>query len=164
MKRAATAVYLSALGIWVGGMAVLGLVVAPAIFRTVQSRLLAGTTFGTVLERFGWVQIVLGVVCLAALGTLAATKAIGGRAAAIRLGVVGVMLALVCFTQFHLIPEVTREREKIANFDAVPSGVPLKARFDGLHKLSVRVSGATLLLGLGLLAASTFGARPPDGA
>ena len=39
MKRWAQSIFVSALGIWVGGMAVLGFIVAPTVFRTVSSRL-----------------------------------------------------------------------------------------------------------------------------
>ena len=46
-----------ALILWVGGLASLTLVAAPAIFRTVPTREMAGRTFGVILRRFdrlGW--------------------------------------------------------------------------------------------------------------
>jgi hypothetical protein len=164
MIRAANAAFLSALGIWEGGMAALGIIVAPAVFRTLPSRLQAGTLFGNVLHAFGTVQIVLGLVCVAALVALKLSGAIGTRRAGLRMAAVVAMLVCVLVSQFYLAPEIVRERDGIAGFDAVPSGTPQKARFDRLHHLSVQLAGATLLLGLGTLAWSAATVRPDDGA
>lgn len=164
MNRAANAVFLSALGIWVGGMAALGIIVAPAVFRTLPSRLQAGTLFGNVLHGFGTVQIVLGLFCLAALVALKLSGGLGTRRAVLRMAAVGVMLGCVLVTQFYLAPEIVREREGIPGFDAVPSGTPQKARFDRLHHLSVQLASATLLIGLGTLVWSAATVRPDDGA
>jgi uncharacterized membrane protein len=163
MTRAAHALYLTALGIWVGGMATLGFIVAPTVFRTTPSRLLAGTIFGAVLQRFGPIQIALAVTCLAALGVLIAGGALRGRRAVVRIGGVAIMLALVLVSHLYLAPEIIRERESIANFDSVPSGVPAKARFDRLHRTSVQVAGATLILGAALLVCAAWTSRPGDG-
>lgn len=164
MIRAANAAFLCALGIWVGGMAAVGIVVAPAVFRTVPSRLQAGTIFGNVLHGFGTVQIVLAVVCLGALAVLRFSGALGTRRAVIRAAAVGAMLACVLVTQFYLAPAIVSERDTIAGFDSVPSGTPLKARFDRLHRLSVQLAGGTLLVGLSTLVWSASTLRPSDGA
>ncbi|HLY07896.1 MAG TPA: DUF4149 domain-containing protein [Planctomycetota bacterium] len=162
MSRAAHAVFLCSLGIWVGGMSVLGLVVAPAVFRSVPSRLQAGTIFGSVLQGFGLVQIALAVVCLGSLLGLVLTGVLPRKRGAIRIGIVALMLGLVLVSQVYLSPEIVRERESIAGFDAVPTGTPPKARFDRLHRTSVRLAATTLLLGFGLLAWSTATLKPAD--
>ena len=164
MKRWAQAIFVTALGLWVGGMATLGLVVAPAVFRTVPSRLQAGTIFGAVLERFGPLQIGLGAVCLLMLAILRLGTALSDRAAVLRLGGILMMLALVIHSHHHLAPEIVREREAIVGFDSIPSGTPQKARFDHLHKTSVRLSVATLVIGIAVLVCSSLGPKPADGA
>jgi len=161
--RAANAVFLSALGIWVGGMLTLGLLVAPALFHLVHSRLEAGTIFGQILRVFGLCQIGLAVVCLIALAGLRAAGGLRPRLAALRLGAVSVMLGLVLVSQFYLAPRIVAERERIAGFDSVPSGTPQKALFDRLHRLSVQLAGATLILGVGVLGWSASTVRPADG-
>jgi len=164
MIRAANAAFLSALGIWVGGMATLGFVVAPAVFRNLSSRLQAGTVFGAVLHAFGTLQIVLAVVCLVSLVVLRVNGALTLKRAAIRIGAVAVMLVLVLISQFYLAPEIVRERESLVGFDSIPAGTPQKARFDRLHRRSVQLAGGTLLIGLGLLVWSASTTRPNDGA
>jgi uncharacterized membrane protein len=163
MIRSANAAFLSALGVWVGGMAVLGFIVAPAVFRGIPSRVLAGTVFGGILRTFGFIQIGLAVVCLVALVGLGLARALSRRGAALRIGAVAAMLALVLVSQFYLGPQIVLERETLVGFDAVPPGTPAKARFDRLHRLSVELAGATLLIGLGVLLWSTATLRPADG-
>ena len=54
-------VYVLALAVWLGGMAILGAVVAPTIFQTLQTadpeggRAMAGLAFGAMLARFHYV-------------------------------------------------------------------------------------------------------------
>jgi len=158
MIRAARSLYLSALGLWVGGMATLAFIVAPAVFRTAP-RAVAGTIFGSILRSFGVLQIVLGFFALAAVVVLHATGSIRPRTGTLRLGVLLLMLLLVCGSQFFIGPAIERERASVPNFDSIPSGVPARVAFDALHRWSVRVAGMTLLLGTGLLILS---ARAPE--
>src|SRR6185295_11777565 len=66
---------LAALVVWLGGMVVLGLLVAPSIFGTLQSathdaaqgRVLAGATFGEILRRFHYLAYGCGAILIAAL-------------------------------------------------------------------------------------------------
>src|SRR5262249_57127127 len=51
---------------WVGGMAALAFVAAPAIFQTAVSREQAGKTFGLILKRFHPVMYSCGVAVLIA--------------------------------------------------------------------------------------------------
>ena len=164
MIRIANAAFLSALGIWVGGMATLGFIVAPTIFKVLHSRLEAGAVFGGILQHFGMLQIGLAVVCLASLVALRLAGGLAPRTAAMRIGAVGVMLALVLVSQFYLAPQILLERESLVAFDSIPAGTPQKARFDRLHRLSVQSASATLLIGLGVLVWSTSTLRPRDGA
>lgn len=164
MIRGARAVYFTALGIWVGGMATLAFIVAPTLFRTAPTRAVAGTIFGAVLHSFGVMQIALGVLVLASLSVLRIAGEFRGKSAGIRIGAVLLMLLLVCASQFFIAPAVQRERDAIPNFESVPVGVPARAKFDALHAWSVRVAGTTLLLGAGLLIVSAVRTKSSDGA
>ena len=63
-------VYVLALAVWLGGMTILGAVVAPTIFQTMQAadpesgRALAGLAFGAMLARFHYVAYGCGVLLL----------------------------------------------------------------------------------------------------
>jgi uncharacterized membrane protein len=162
MIRTARALYFTALGIWVGGMATLAFIVAPTLFRT--ARPVAGTVFGAILRGFGTLQVVLGVIAVVAVVLLMKAGELKTRTGGIRLGVLAVMLLLVVTSRFYLGPAIERERNSIANFDAIPTGVPAKARFDSLHRWSVRLAGATLIAGAGLLALSAATSKSSDGA
>jgi len=164
MIRAARSLYLTCLGLWVGGMATLAFIVAPTLFRT--ARPVAGTVFGSILRSFGMLQIVFAVLALAAVVVLHATGNLRPRTGYVRLGILLLMLLLVCGSQFFIGPAIERERAAVPNFDSVPAGVPARARFDALHRWSVRVAGLTLLLGAGLLvvSAASSDVRAADGA
>jgi hypothetical protein len=160
--RTVRALYFIALGLWVGGMATLAFVVAPTLFRVTRGT--AGQAFGSILRSFGPFQIAFGVVAAVTLAVLIKIGDLKTRTGLIRLGVLAVMLILVCTSQFYLSPAIERERLSIANFDSMPPGVPAKARFDSLHRTSVWLASATLILGVGLLGLSAAGVKSADGA
>jgi len=162
MNKAARAIYFTALGLWVGGMATLAFVVAPTVFRTVP-RATAGTIFGSVLKAFGPLQIGLGIVAAIAVGILIKGGELKLRSGLLRLGVLAVMLLVACNAQFVLGPAIERERTALVNFDSLPPGVPARARFDSLHKWSVWLGSVSLLAGVGLLVRSAATVKPPDG-
>jgi len=163
MIRAARAVYFTALGLWVGGMATLAFVVAPTVFRTVKPRSLAGSTFGAVLHSFGPMQLALGVLGALAVAVLMKGGDLRPRSGWLRLGVLLLMLLIAGNAQFVLGPAIERERDSIVNFDTVPAGVPQRARFDTLHKWSVWLASISLLAGAGLLARSAATMKASDG-
>ena len=88
--------YVLALVVWLGGMVVLGALVAPTTFQVLQAaapdtgRALAGELFGVLLARFHYVAYGTGAVLFL---TLAAMAILGPRPAAfaIRLGIITVM-------------------------------------------------------------------------
>lgn len=162
MIRAVRALYFTALGLWVGGMATLAFVVAPTLFRVTRPS--AGMAFGAILRSFGFFQLAFGAIVTLTLVILLKAGEVSPRAGWIRLGVLVLMLLLVCTSQFYLGPAIDRERNALPNFDSIPRGVPAKARFDALHRASVVLAGATLVLGVGLLALSAAGLKNRDGA
>lgn len=161
MNKAARAVYFTALGVWVGGMATLAFVVAPTLFNTVP-RATAGTIFGAVLKAFGPVQITLGIVSAMAAVALQMTGEWKLRRSALRLSVLLLML-IVAYAQFLMGPAIERERAAIVNFESLPPGVPARARFDRLHKWSMWLASIGLLAGAGLLIRSAATVKESDG-
>ena len=48
-----------ALAVWIGGIIVLGALVAPSLFRTLESRAAAGEAFGGILRKFARLRAIL---------------------------------------------------------------------------------------------------------
>jgi hypothetical protein len=151
-------------GLWAGGLLALGAVAAPTLFRTLQAPALAGRTFGAVLGVFDRVE-----TGFAAAALLACAAWVAGPPRSRRMWTA---LLLVLFmtlttglTAFAIHPAVVRERNSVAGFDGLPSGHPSKARFDALHRASVRASSAKLVSAFLLLGICAWGPRPgdPDG-
>ena len=164
MIRAARALYFTVLGVWAGGMATLAFIVAPTLFRSAPSRAIAGSLFGSVLRSFGTLELVLGLLAVAAVLLLWWKADLSPKGGTVRIVVLSLMIGLSALSGFHLGPAIERERASIPNFESVPARVPARARFDSLHAWSVRVGALTLLLGVGLLAGSAATLKPrPDG-
>ncbi|MBI3856366.1 MAG: DUF4149 domain-containing protein [Planctomycetes bacterium] len=163
MNRAVRALYFTALGLWVGGMATLAFVVAPTLFNASLPRATAGTIFGSVLRNFGPIQLALGVVAALAVLVLMKGGELKARSGLLRLSALTLMLLLACNAQFYLGPAIEHERASIANFDTMPPGVPARARVDSLHRWSVCLGTVPLFTGLGLLACSAAMLKSPDG-
>lgn len=157
MIRVARALYFTALGLWVGGMATLAFIVAPTLFRTMP-RALAGQAFGEILQRFGPFQLALAAIAIVTVGILARTE-LRPRTAVLRVVVLIFMVILVCTSQFYIGPAI--EHERASNPGA---GMKVSDRFSVLHRMSVTLAGTTLFLGTGLLALSAATSKSSDGA
>ena len=149
--------YVLALVIWLGGMVVLGAMVAPATFQVLQAsapgigRTLAGELFGTILARFHYVAYACGGILLVSIGAMAVLGP-RPRSFAIRLGLIAVMLLVALYSGL-----VVRRSIDATQLDAgrwpslLPAGNPLRVRFDQLHQLATRlmlvnIAGALVLL------------------
>lgn len=165
-----------ALAVWLGGMIVLGAVVAPALFSTlgaldpVSGRLFAGEGFGAVLRRFHYVAYASGAILLV---TLSAMALLGPRprSFAIRTAIVAVMLAVAVYSGVLVLGEIDTIQQAIAasasgstphSSDStiaathrLPSSLaandPRRIRFDQLHVLSTRLMMFNIVAGLVLL-------------
>jgi uncharacterized membrane protein len=145
------------LSIWVGGLAVLGFVAAPAVFATLQAhdpaggRALAGLVFGAVFARFQlWAWILGGLLIL----LLGARALLGPRPRRLgwRLWTVMAMIALGLVTSLVIAPRIDRIRESVSGAVAdLPDGDPRKSEFGRLHGLSNILMVVTLLGGVGLM-------------
>lgn len=124
---------------WVGGLASLALLAAPAIFRTIPTREVAGETFRSIRWRLDR----LGVVCGAAI-LVGAVLRYAGRPTPVLYGsettrylLAAVMLALTLYNGWFVAPRLAQKRE---GDDAVAD--------ERLHGLSLSLTAFTLLLGL----------------
>lgn len=154
MIRAAHAVYFLALALWVGGLFALTAVAAPTIFRTAPSRPVAGAIFGPTLRAFGYVEMACAALVVVSSVVLWSRDPRAAWAENLRLGLVAAMVLLLFTYGFGLHPAIQQERARIENFDSLPEASPARARFDRLHRWSVRLVGSNLVAGLALLAFS----------
>jgi hypothetical protein len=151
--------YVLALVVWLGGMVVLGILVAPSVFQVLQARapdagrILAGAVFGTILARFHILAYLCGAVILASLLVMAV---LGPRPAsfAIRTGIVVLMLSIAAYSGFVVLGSVDRIQQEIG-IGVSPSSLPetdgRRIRFDQLHRLSTRLMMINMLGALVLL-------------
>lgn len=149
--------YVLALVVWLGGMIVLGAVVAPLAFQVLQAqepatgRALAGAVVGAVLARFHIVAYVAGGVLLA---TLAAMALLGPRPAAfaIRTGIAAVMLAIALYSGIVITGRIERLQQEIgAPVSTLREDDPRRARFGQLHGLSTALMLINVAGGLALV-------------
>ena len=150
-------VYVLALVVWLGGMIVLGALVAPATFRVLQSiepvtgRALAGEVFGVIIARFHYVAYAAGGLLLV---TLAAMALLGPRPAAyaVRSALVAGMLAVALYSGLVVLSRIDAiQRDVVGLPSELPAGDARRVRFDELHLLSTRLmllnmGGALVLL------------------
>jgi len=150
-------VYVLALAVWLGGMTMLGAVVAPTIFQTLQAadpgsgRALAGLAFAAILTRFHLVAYGCGILLLV---TLIAMALLGPRPKhfAIRCGIVAGMLLVSAYSGVVVLGEIDAIQREVGTLPSrLPEGDPRRVRFDALHQLSTRLMMVDLLGALVLL-------------
>lgn len=159
--RAAQALYVTALGLWVGGIAVLGALVAPVTFRTASTRPEAGRIFGAVLQVFGPVELVLAGIVIVSCWMARRGSPRESRAGIVRLALAFVMAALCALSVLGVNPVIRQGAAKGAAAMAVDD--PARVHFDSMHAWGTRLMGARLAAGLLLLAYSGATLRASDG-
>ena len=152
-------VALSALVVWLGGMIVLGLLVAPATFGVLQTtapdaatgRMLAGAVFGEILRRFHILAYGCGAILLACLFVM---KFVGPppQAFVARLAIVALMLAIALYSGVPVSREINQIQSQVSGpISSLPQTDARRARFDRLHGLSTTLMMINMGLGLVLL-------------
>ena len=71
-----------------------------------------------------------------------------------QLALLAIMSTCLVIHVFGVAPQVAEERKHISGFESLKAGDAKRAKFDRLHKWSVWLVSANVLLGLGLLAVS----------
>jgi uncharacterized membrane protein len=148
---------LIALVVWVGGMIVLGALVAPSTFRVLQAheaaagRVLAGALFGEILRQFYLLAYVCGGIILV---SLVALKLMGPppRAFPLRAAIVTAMLALAFYAGVPVSREIAQVQAQVGGpMNQLPESDPRRVRFDRLHSRSTMLMTVNMVLGLVLL-------------
>ena len=152
-------VALSALVVWLGGMIVLGLLVAPSTFGVLQAtapdaatgRMLAGAVFGEILRRFHILAYGCGAFLLASLFVM---KFVGPppQAFVARTAIVALMLAIALYSGVPVSREINQIQSQVSGpISSLPQTDARRARFDRLHGLSTTLMMINMGLGLALL-------------
>jgi uncharacterized membrane protein len=155
--RALRYVYMLALVVWLGGMIVLGAIVAPATFQVLQAsapqigRTLAGELFGVVLARFHYIAYGAAAVLLL---TMAAMALLGPRprGVAVRGVLVAVMLAVAVYSGVVVTGRINAIQRDVGGLPSLlPADDARRVRFDELHTLSTRLMLVNVIGALALL-------------
>ena len=150
--------YVLALVLWLGGMAVAGLVVAPVTFSVLEAwnpatgRVLAGDVFGAVLARLSVIAYAAGVLMFVVLTVL---RLLGPRPRSygIRVGIIAVMLALTLYADRVAAPRIDELQSQVSGpMNQLPADDVRRVEFDRLHSLStalimMAIGGGLVLLG-----------------
>ncbi|HYB94824.1 MAG TPA: DUF4149 domain-containing protein [Vicinamibacterales bacterium] len=148
--------YVVALVLWVGGLVVAGALVAPSIFGVLQAwnategRLLAGQVFGEVLMRLTWLSYAMAAIMFV---TLTLHRLLGARPVkyGVRVGIMALMLLMMLYTGFWLIPGVNAIQAQVSvPVSTLSAADPVRVEFDRLHGLSNILYSITALGGLAL--------------
>ncbi len=141
--------YLLALAIWLGGMVVVGLIVAPSVFGVLgawdpaEGRVLAGQVVGEILGTLHLVFYAAGVVMFV---VLTIRRLLGPRPVVygIRAGIIAAMLGMALASGFGISPRVEAMQKEIgAPVASLPEGDPRRQSFYQLHGLSNLLLAAT---------------------
>jgi hypothetical protein len=155
--RALRYVYVLALAIWLGGMVIAGLVVAPVTFDILEARnpgsgrVWAGELFGAILARLHIVGYIAAGLMFAALTV---QRVLGPRPKSygIRVTIIALMLGLTAYSGVLLAPRINRLQAEVDGpMNRLPVDDVRRLEFDRLHNLSTTLVMATIVGGLVLL-------------
>jgi uncharacterized membrane protein len=142
-----------AITIWVGGMAALAFIAAPAVFQTAPSREIAGRIFGLILKRFHPVMYICGAVILIA-GVMRWAGSFNHHLHASQITrylIATLMLGLSLYSGLVVSRKLDRMRARMsAGIDRVSKDDPRRIEFNNLHRLSTTLMAFNLLLGFAM--------------
>jgi hypothetical protein len=129
---------------WIGAAAIVAAVVAPAAFKVLPTRTMAGAVVGEVLP----VIFIAGLVIAAIAIGIEARSSL--RAAAIV--PLAAMMIACGIAQFVVAPRIEAARLSIGGqVDSVPESDPRRVRFGKLHAFSVMWMGVAMIGAGGLI-------------
>ena len=150
-------VYVLALVVWLGGMVVLGAVVAPTLFQVLQAgdpsngRALAGAAFGSAIARFHYVAYISGALLILSLAVM---RILGPKPVhfAARALIVLAMLAVAIYSGLVVLERIDDIQAAVGTLPSrLPATDPRRIEFDGLHTLSTRLMSVNIVGALVLL-------------
>lgn len=137
-----------ALGAWVGSIFYFSAAVAPGAFRVLPNQDQAGALVQFTLERLHSMGIVAALLYLFA--SVALAQSFKGLIRPAAIGVV-LMLLLTFTSQHFVMRRMMALRTEMGSVATTPANDPLRAEFDRLHGISVKLEGAVLLIGFASL-------------
>jgi uncharacterized membrane protein len=140
-----------ALGTWVGSIFYFSAAVAPGAFRVLQNQDQAGLVVEFTLRRLHTLGVVAGIVFLFASALLAMTASISRQSLLLPAAGVAIMVVLTVISQQVVTHKMLRLRREMVSVAATPPDNPLRVEFNRLHRISVQLEGATLLIGFAAL-------------
>lgn len=159
--RAVRYLYVLALALWLGGMALAGFVVAPTVFSVLQAwnastgRVLAGNLFGEILRRL---YLLGGFAAAVMFLALTVQRIIGPRPKAygVRAALIVLMFGLTAYAGYVIQPRIEAlQNEAGKPMIELPADNPRRTEFDALHGLSTTLLSLTMVGGLALVAWET---------
>ena len=144
-------VYVLALVVWLGGMTIAGLVVAPVTVAVLEGwnpatgRVLAGDVFGAVLARLSVIGYVAGGVMF---GVLTILRLLGPRPRSygIRVALIFAMVALTLYADRVAAPRIDELQAQVSGpMNQLPASDARRVEFDRLHSLSTSLTIAAML-------------------
>lgn len=150
-------VYVLSLVIWLGGMVILGAIVAPTLFQVLQTadplngRALAGEAFGSMIGRFHYVAYATGALLLV---TLAGMRILGPKpvAFAVKALVVLAMLGVATYSGVVVLGRIDVIQATVGTLPSrLDAANPLRLEFDALHALARRLMMVDMVGALVLL-------------
>jgi uncharacterized membrane protein len=140
-----------ALSLWLGGIVIIGAVVAPATFGSARAQgqtdssqplfAFAGQVLGEVFRRFNYVVLAAGVLLLVGGVGYARLAGVCSKRIAVRAVLTAVALGIAAWLSFSVYPEMFAAR---ARGDMEP--------FEAMHRMSTMAFQAQMVLLLGVAA------------
>ena len=147
-----------AISAWLGVLAFLAFVVAPAAFGTLE-RGAAARLVSVIMPRYHWIGLGLGVIALIAI-LVRRSEGVRSWWDSLPLLLVLLMLALTAASLFVLLPRIESLRDAaLAARAAGQEGAPPVVRFRQLHALSSLCGVGVLLAGAGALVVEALRGR-----
>jgi len=159
MKTLIRTLLMLALIVWLGAE-IFFPVVAAVTFTTLKPDThVAGLIVGELLRLLHVAGMIAGMVLLALLALAPAWGIFKSRSVLAPMGLVLLMLALTAYSQFGIIPAMERDRQAARGgvIDSLALDDPSRVHFGLLHKRSVNVEGAVVVLGIAVVALVAYG-------
>lgn len=134
-----------------GGGLALGLAAAPALFRTLPSRSVAGTAFGEILARWDGVAIAAAGLVLVTAFLRAVSYETPDVRHWVRWALLLVMAAATLYASAWTGPVARQLRRQLPGFDDLPDGAPARREFAKLHAGARRAMTVAVAAGLAAL-------------
>ena len=160
MIPALRVLHLVAIAIWVGAVVFFSFVTAPALFAALP-RDMAGRATAAIFPRYYLLGWICGSVALTSALLQVLLQGVAERRLLAGLLLLAAMLGASLYAGRGILPRAAAARLVQADPVRASEHAEAKALFDRLHRQSVMLNGAVLLMGLGALVVAALPARSP---